>query len=119
MKFRRPQLSYANIIATLALFIALGGTSYAALSLPKNSVGSKQLKKNAVTNTKISKGAVSRSKIRNDAVTSAQVKNNSLTGNDIDEATFAQHAQEAKAGCPISQALAGTKITLDAKLAAN
>jgi osmotically inducible protein OsmC len=38
---------------------------------------------------------------------------------DIDEATFAQHAQEAKADCPISQALAGTKITLDAKLAAN
>jgi len=38
---------------------------------------------------------------------------------DIDEATFAQHAQEAKADCPISQALAGTKIMLDAKRAAN
>src|ERR1051325_10212756 len=37
----------------------------------------------------------------------------------IDQATFAQHAQAAKAGCPVSQALAGTEITLDAKLAAN
>ena len=37
----------------------------------------------------------------------------------IDEATFAQHAQAAKAGCPVSQALAGTEITLDARLAAN
>ena len=37
----------------------------------------------------------------------------------IDQATFAQHAQAAKGGCPVSQALAGTEITLDAKLAAN
>jgi osmotically inducible protein OsmC len=35
----------------------------------------------------------------------------------IDAATFARHAEAAKAGCPVSQALAGTTITLDAKLA--
>ena len=34
----RRCLSYANVLATLALFIALGGSSYAALSLPKASV---------------------------------------------------------------------------------
>lgn len=34
----------------------------------------------------------------------------------IDSATFLQHAEAAKAGCPVSQALAGTEITLDAKL---
>ena len=43
------RLSYANVIATLALFAALGGSSYAALNLPKASVGAKQLKKNSVT----------------------------------------------------------------------
>jgi osmotically inducible protein OsmC len=37
----------------------------------------------------------------------------------IDQAAFAQHAQAAKAGCPVSQALAGTEISLDARLAAN
>ncbi len=37
-----------NVIAYLALFVALGGTSYAALKLPKNSVGSKQIKNGAV-----------------------------------------------------------------------
>ncbi len=37
---------------------------------------------------------------------------------DIDEAAFVQHAQGAKANCPISRALAGTEITLEAKLAA-
>ena len=34
----------------------------------------------------------------------------------IDAANFASHAEAAKAGCPVSQALAGTTITLDAML---
>ena len=36
----------------------------------------------------------------------------------IDAATFAQHAEKAKANCPVSQALAGTEITLEAALRA-
>jgi osmotically inducible protein OsmC len=36
----------------------------------------------------------------------------------IDQAAFVGHAETAKAGCPVSQALAGTEITLEAKLAA-
>jgi hypothetical protein len=35
---------YANVTATLALVLALGGTSYAAIKLPANSVTSKQVK---------------------------------------------------------------------------
>jgi osmotically inducible protein OsmC len=34
----------------------------------------------------------------------------------IDRAMFVQHAEAAKASCPVSQALAGTEITLEAKL---
>lgn len=34
----------------------------------------------------------------------------------IDEATFARHAENARANCPVSKALAGTQITLDATL---
>jgi hypothetical protein len=48
---RRP--SPALIIAVVALFVALGGTGYAAIKLPKASVGAKQLKKNAVTSAKV------------------------------------------------------------------
>ena len=33
-----------------------------------------------------------------------------------DNATFVQHAEAAKAGCPVSRALAGTEISLEAKL---
>jgi osmotically inducible protein OsmC len=35
----------------------------------------------------------------------------------IDEETFRKYADEAKAGCPVSRALAGVEITLEAKLA--
>jgi hypothetical protein len=57
---RRP--SAALVVSLLALIVALGGTSYAAFKLPKNSVGSKQLKKNAVTTKKIKNGAVTAKK---------------------------------------------------------
>jgi hypothetical protein len=51
------RLSYANVTATLALFMALGGTSY-ALSLPRNSVGSAQLRTNSVGPPEIRRGAI-------------------------------------------------------------
>lgn len=41
------------LVALLALFVALTGTSYAVSKLPKNSVGNSQLKKNAVTSDKV------------------------------------------------------------------
>jgi hypothetical protein len=50
-------LSYANVVATIALFLVLGGGAYAATSLPKNSVGSKQLKNGSITPPKLSTAA--------------------------------------------------------------
>lgn len=47
-----------NVVAYLALFVALGGTSYAAINLPAGSVGTKQLRSGAVTNKKLAKGSV-------------------------------------------------------------
>jgi hypothetical protein len=44
----RDRLTYANVMATIAVFIALGGSSYAALTLPRNSVGTAQLRTGAV-----------------------------------------------------------------------
>ena len=59
-------------IAYLALFVALGGTAYAA-SLPANSVGTKQLKS----------GAVTTAKIRPDAITTSQVADSTLQARDF------------------------------------
>jgi len=47
--------SPALVVSLLALFVALAGTTYAATSLPKNSVGTAQLKNGAVTKKKISR----------------------------------------------------------------
>jgi hypothetical protein len=46
-------MTFANVVAVMALFLALGGTGYAAMTLPKNSVGTKQLKNGAVTAKKV------------------------------------------------------------------
>jgi hypothetical protein len=46
----------ANIVAYVALFVALGGTSYAAVSIPRGSVGTTQLRNHAVTPVKLAKG---------------------------------------------------------------
>jgi hypothetical protein len=69
-----------NTIALLALFIALGGTTFAAstIVLPANSVGAKQLKKNAVINKKIKANAVTGSKVKNDSLKGADILESSL-----------------------------------------
>jgi hypothetical protein len=54
----RHRLTYANVMATVAVFIALGGGAYAATRLPANSVGSRQLKKKAVTPSKVAPATV-------------------------------------------------------------
>jgi hypothetical protein len=51
-------LSYANVVPTHALFIALGGSSYAAVKLSKGSVKSRHIAKNAVTTQKIKDGSL-------------------------------------------------------------
>ncbi len=78
--------SPALVIALIALFVALGGTSFAAINaLPKNSVGAKQLKKNAVTGVKI----------KNKAVTAAKINPSGLTVPNATHATSADSATNA------------------------
>lgn len=61
------------VVALVALLVALGGTSYAVVNLPKNSVGTKQLKQKSVT----------AAKVRVNAITSAKVKDRSLLRRDF------------------------------------
>jgi hypothetical protein len=61
----RSVLSYLkhHHMGVIALFVALGGTSYAATQLPSNSVGTGQIRAGAVTATKIHNGAVTSAKL--------------------------------------------------------
>jgi hypothetical protein len=81
----RPRLTYANVVATLALFLALGGGAYAATALPKNSVGRRQIKNNAVDGSKVLDGSVR----------GADIKESTLTR--VPSATNAVHAAAATA----------------------
>lgn len=63
-----PRPTYANVVSTLALFIALGGVAYATDTLPGLSVGTEQLKPKAVRTGKIANRAVTRVKIRKGAI---------------------------------------------------
>jgi hypothetical protein len=49
---------YANVASTLALVVALGGTSYAAVAIPKNSVGSKQIIDSSVKSRDVKNGSL-------------------------------------------------------------
>ena len=53
-----------NAVAYVALFVALGGTSYAATALPRGSVGNRQLRNGAVTPAKLRNGAVTPQKLK-------------------------------------------------------
>jgi hypothetical protein len=48
----------ANALAAVALFVALGGTGYAAFGVPRNSVGTRQLQNGAVTPAKLDRGLI-------------------------------------------------------------
>src|SRR4051794_3546984 len=86
----RPRPTYANVTATLALFIALGGGAYAATA---NSIGSRQLKKNAVSGLK--------------------VRDNSLTGADINESTLGKVPSAAVADTATNATTAAGSSALD------
>jgi hypothetical protein len=68
MRCARTALSYSNVVATLALFIALGGSSYAAVKLSRNSVGSSQIRSKAVGPSELRSNAVSSRSIRDRAI---------------------------------------------------
>src|SRR5690349_13389680 len=69
----RARLTFGNVVALVALFVALGGVGYAATKLPKNSVGSRQIKANAVTAAKLKAEAVTAAKIKPGAVGPVQL----------------------------------------------
>jgi hypothetical protein len=59
------RLNYANVTATLALFVTLGGTGYAALSLPRDSVGSREIRPRSVRHSELGRNAVESDNVRN------------------------------------------------------
>jgi hypothetical protein len=96
-------LSFSNVVACLALFLALGGTVYAAgkisgnqikpNSLPGNRVKAKtltgkQIKPGSLTGTQIKAGSLTGTQIKAGSLTGTQIKAGSLTGSQINVSTL-------------------------------
>lgn len=114
MKRVGRNLSYANVMSSIAVFLVLGGaTAFAAgkigphrlkanaVTTPKikaNAVTTRKIKKNAVTTAKIKDKAIRNEKLDDNAVTAAKIANGSVTGAKIDAATtpFGRIVQEAR-----------------------
>ena len=80
----RGRVTYANVMATVAVFIALGGASYAALKIPKNSISGKQLKRSSVGTRHLKADSVSEARLAPNSVGP-----NALQGNAIDSGKVA------------------------------
>jgi hypothetical protein len=102
----RRHLTYANVMASIALFVALGGASYAAVKIPSNSVGSQQLKKNAVINSKIKARSIRGSKVGVDTILGINVKESSLTT--VPRAKLADTATKAASATTATSAVTAT-----------
>jgi hypothetical protein len=92
------------------LIVALGGTSYAAFSLPKNGVGTRQLKNGAVATGKLRNGAVTTAKLRNGAVTKVKLN---VSGVTVPNAVHADTAGTATNPYAHAQALQPTSAFLE------
>jgi hypothetical protein len=89
------RLSYANVIATLALFLALGGTAYAAGTIGSgaiinNSIKSEDIRDGAgVKSVDISNGTIASGDISNGTIASEDILDDTIASGDISNGTIA------------------------------
>jgi hypothetical protein len=79
----RKRLSFANVTSMLALFIALGGTSYAATTLARNSVGKGQIRANAVGKSEAAPNSVGKSEVGNSAIGRSEIATNGVGASEV------------------------------------
>jgi len=75
------RLNYANVVATLALFVALGGGAYAALG--KNTIKAKQIASGAVRSAEVKDGGITLADISTGAVNSDAIADGSVQTTDL------------------------------------
>jgi hypothetical protein len=96
-RLRDARPSPAMIVALIALFVALSGSTYAVTRVPKRSVGPAQIKSKAVRTRHLKARNVTRTKIARSAVDSSLVQNDSLRGSDILESSLGTVPSATKA----------------------
>jgi hypothetical protein len=79
----RSKLTYANVMATIAVLLALGGGSFAYAALKKNTVKSKQIAPDAVKEQEIAPGAVGTEELADAGVTTSKLADAAVTAQKI------------------------------------
>jgi len=98
---RRPR--YADVVGTLALIVALSGTAYAAVELPRDSVGAKQIRDRAVRSSEIKDGQVKAVDLANGSVGTVTLQPSSVSGAAVqDESVTLADIKGADVTGPIS-----------------
>jgi hypothetical protein len=103
---RGARLSYANVTASLALFVALGSTAAAAVTLPRDSVDAREIAKDAVRSPEIAKDAVRSPEIKAEAVRTSEIEDDGIRLADISDG--ARNALQGAPGPAGPQGPAGT-----------
>ena len=84
----KSRLSFANVTSMLALFVALGGTSYAAATLSNNSVNKSHLRTNSVGKSEIRSRAVGQSEVGSNAIGASELRTSAVGSNDVKDETL-------------------------------
>ncbi|HEX5929618.1 MAG TPA: hypothetical protein VFY48_09515 [Solirubrobacterales bacterium] len=104
----RSKVTYANVVASLALFVALGGISYAAIAIPSNSVGTPQLKAGAVTGAKVKDGSLGKADFAAGALPAAGAKGaDGAKGDKGDQGAPGTQGAQGETGAAGAQGAAG------------
>jgi hypothetical protein len=82
--------TYANLMASLAAFIALGGAAYAVEQAQRNSVSSASIKKGAVKSADVRDGGLSGRDLADGAVFGKDLAPETITGDQLDESTLGE-----------------------------
>jgi hypothetical protein len=109
VKHLSKHLSFANVIACIALFVALSGAAYAATTLGKKSVKTQNLANGSVTTLKLRGGSVTNLKLRNGAVTGAKIANATIGSSQL--ANGAVRSEQLGGGVVTSAKLKNGAVT--------
>src|SRR5437764_3567568 len=74
----RPRVTYANVTATLALFVALGGSSYAAISITGRDV-----RNHSLSGADVARGSIGSDEIRDNSVRGVDIRNGTIGASDL------------------------------------